>query len=161
MLRAQSLGQNDNPLKVIPFAKSIAMNYLSSLGDSMARKLQIEWQEDVETLNAAYRNAKDGQDRQRLHALWLLRQGRSMAEIAEIIDVHYRTVQEWVAWYRQGSIAAIFSAENGVTAVTYTLAYTLSDDAAGQAMGKLIAEGANQISIEQSLANLKVLVESN
>jgi hypothetical protein len=50
----------------------------------MARKLQIEWHEDAETLNAAYRKAKDGQDRQRLHALWLLRQGKSMAETAEL-----------------------------------------------------------------------------
>ena len=53
-----------------------------------------------------------------------------------------------------------YTAENGGTHVTYTLAYTLSDDAAGQAMGKLIAAGANDVSIGQSLANLKTLVES-
>lgn len=79
----------------------------------MARKLQIEWHEDAETLNAAYRKAKDGQDRQRLHALWLLRQGKSMAETAELVDVHYRTVQEWVSWYRKGGIEALVAHRHG------------------------------------------------
>ena len=59
-----------------------------------------------------------------------------------------------------GTTSWRYAAENGGTRVTYTLAYTLSDDAAGQAMGKLIAAGANDVSIGQSLANLKTLVES-
>lgn len=79
----------------------------------MARKLQIEWQDDVETLGAAYRNAKDTQDRQRLQALWLIRQGKTMAETAAIVGAHYRTVQEWVSWYRQGGIEEVLSHQHG------------------------------------------------
>lgn len=79
----------------------------------MARKMQIEWQDDVETLGAAYRNAKDTQDRQRLQALWLIRQGKAMAETAAIVGVHYRTVQEWVSWYRQGGIEEVLSHQHG------------------------------------------------
>ena len=79
----------------------------------MARKLKIEWQDDVATLGAAYRKAKALQDRQRLQALWLLRQGRSMAEIAAIVGVHYRTVQEWVSWYRHGGIEAVLVHQHG------------------------------------------------
>ena len=52
-----------------------------------------------------------------------------------------------------------YAPENGGTAVSYKLEYSLSGDEAGQAMDKLIAERANEISIEQSLNNLKALVE--
>lgn len=70
----------------------------------MARPLQIDWREDEETLQHLYRQEKDHQDRTRLQALWLLRPGRSMKEVAELVGVHYRTVQEWVAWYRKGGV---------------------------------------------------------
>ena len=79
----------------------------------MARQLQIEWQDDVESLGAAYRAAKDGQNKLRLHGLWLLRQGKSMTETANILGVHYRTLQEWVAWYREGGIEAILAHRHG------------------------------------------------
>lgn len=79
----------------------------------MARKLQIEWQDDAEALGAAYRAAKDTQSRQRLQALWLIRQGKPMTETAKIVGVHYRTVQEWVSWYRQGGIEAFLARRHG------------------------------------------------
>lgn len=52
-----------------------------------------------------------------------------------------------------------FKLEDGGTAVSYKLEYSLSDGAEGQAMDKLVTERANEISIEQSLNNLKALVE--
>jgi carbon monoxide dehydrogenase subunit G len=58
-----------------------------------------------------------------------------------------------------GTNAWHYKAEDGGTAVSYKLEYSLSDDAEGQAMDKLVAERANEISIEQSLKNLKALVE--
>jgi len=79
----------------------------------MARPLQIEWHEDAETLGAVYRSEKDVQNRKRLHGLWLIRQGRAMAEVADIIGVHYRTVQEWVSWYRQGGVKAVKAHRHG------------------------------------------------
>ena len=79
----------------------------------MARKLQIEWQDDAVALGAAYRAAKDTQCRQRLQALWLIRQGKPMAETAKVVGVHYRTVQEWISWYRQGGIEALLAHRHG------------------------------------------------
>jgi transposase len=75
--------------------------------------LQMEWEDEEETLRTAYRTAKDGQNRQHLHAILLIRQGKSIAETATILGVHYRTVQEWVSWYRQGGIEAVVSHRHG------------------------------------------------
>ncbi len=66
------------------------------------RRLQIDWQEDEQTLYNLYKREKDSQRRTRLHALWLLRKGHSLRETAQIVGIHYRTLQDWVAWYRQG-----------------------------------------------------------
>ena len=67
----------------------------------MARKLQIDWQESEDELCRLYKQEKDHQNRTRLQALWLLRPERTMKEVAGLVGVHYRTVQEWVAWYRK------------------------------------------------------------
>ena len=73
----------------------------------MARQLQMEWQEDAATLYARYKQEKDYQKRTRLHALWLVRQGHGLYQVAATVGVHYRTVQEWVAWYRRGGLAEV------------------------------------------------------
>ncbi len=58
----------------------------------MARQLQIEWQEDEQTLYARYKQEKDYQHRTRLQALWLVRQGRRLRQVAD---------------YRQGGLAEV------------------------------------------------------
>jgi transposase len=58
-------------------------------------------------LKAAYLRASEGVIRTRLQALWLLRAGRSLTEVAAAIGVHCRTVQRWVDWYRRGGLALI------------------------------------------------------
>lgn len=73
----------------------------------MARRLQIDWRQSEEELYERYKQEKDYQNRTRLHALWLLRQGRTMKEVAAWVGVHYRTIQEWAAWYRQGGLAEV------------------------------------------------------
>ena len=47
--------------------------------------------------------------RTRLHALWLLRSGRQMGEVASVVGVHYRTLQKWVSWYRTGGVEEVLS----------------------------------------------------
>jgi transposase len=79
----------------------------------MARPLRIDWQEDEKTLCCLYKQEKDHQGRTRLQALWLLRPGRSMKEVADLIGVHYRTIQEWVAWYRTGGVAEVLRHRRG------------------------------------------------
>ena len=79
----------------------------------MARKLQIDWKESEEELHQLYKQEKDHQNRTRLQALWLLRPGRTMKEVSGLVGVHYRTVQEWVAWYRQGGVEKVLSHRHG------------------------------------------------
>jgi transposase len=73
------------------------------------RSLQIAWQaaDTEEALKAAYRAEADGPVRNRLHGLWLLRSGWSLRLVAELLGTHYRSVQRWGAWYRQGGLPAV------------------------------------------------------
>lgn len=77
------------------------------------RPLRMDWQEDEQTLYRLYKQEKDHQNRTRLQALWLIRQERSMKEVAQIVGVHYRTVQEWVAWYREGGVGEVLHHRHG------------------------------------------------
>ena len=79
----------------------------------MARLLRIEWHDDAESLGKLYQAEKDLQNRRRLHALRLLRQERKMSDVAAIIGVDYRTVQEWVSWYRKGGVTEVLSHRHG------------------------------------------------
>lgn len=70
----------------------------------MGRRLQVEWAESAEALKALYLREKHAQRRTRLQALWLLRQGKRLAEVAAVVGVNHRTIQDWVAWYRAGGL---------------------------------------------------------
>lgn len=59
----------------------------------MAQRLQIEWQEDEATLKQQYMEEKDAQNRTKLQALWQLRRGRTVAEVAEMIVIEGWPVQ--------------------------------------------------------------------
>ncbi len=71
------------------------------------RRLRIAWQDDELTLWQRYRQEADPELRTRWHALWLLRQGRSVTAAAALVGVHRCPVQRWLAWYRQGGLAAV------------------------------------------------------
>ena len=79
----------------------------------MAQRLQIEWQEDEATLRQRYLEEKDAQNRTKLQALWQLRRGRTVEEVAEMVGKHPRTIQDWIAWYRQGGIAEVLRRRQG------------------------------------------------
>lgn len=73
----------------------------------MGRRWQCEWHHSQEELCQAYHQATDARLRTRLQALWLLRDGRALEEVARLTGVAYRTVQTWVTWYRQGGVAEV------------------------------------------------------
>jgi transposase len=81
----------------------------SNLPLSRGRPFRMEWrdQDDANRLARAYRAERNAELRQRLHALWLLRQGQRMAHVASTLGVHYTTIHQWVAWYRQGGIEEV------------------------------------------------------
>ncbi len=73
------------------------------------RRLVIDWQDDASTLAGLYRTEQVVELRTRWHALWLLRAGHSLAETAGLVGIHYKTLQQWVAWYRAGGVAEVRS----------------------------------------------------
>ena len=81
------------------------------------RRLEVTWrpQDQPDVLKAAYKAEQDIEMRTRLHGLWLLRTGRTVADTAATVGVHYRSVQRWVDWYRAGGVAAVLSHKMGGT----------------------------------------------
>jgi len=79
------------------------------------RPFEVAWGEEdtTEALKAAYRRERDIELRTRLHGLWLLRSGRRLSSVAATVGVHYRTVQTWAAWYREGGVPEVVSHRMG------------------------------------------------
>ena len=79
----------------------------------MSQHLRIAWQEDACALRELYAKERDIQRRTRLQALWQLRRGVTVSEVAGLVGKHPRTVQEWVAWYRHGGLAEVLARRHG------------------------------------------------
>jgi len=75
--------------------------------------LAIEWQEEAVILKRLYQQERRPEIRTRLQGLWQLRQGKKMVEVAALVGVHYRTVQEWVKWYRTGGVTEVVKHRRG------------------------------------------------
>jgi transposase len=75
----------------------------------MGRPLRIPWQDEESALFQRYPAASQPDLKPRLHALWLLHQGHSLTETARVLGGHYTSVQQWVAWYRQGGVGEVLS----------------------------------------------------
>lgn len=73
------------------------------------RPLVIDWrpEDEAATLKTAYLKERRPDVRPRLQALWLLRGGRGVRAVAQVVGVHERTVQRWVGWYRDGGVATV------------------------------------------------------
>lgn len=83
--------------------------YRGRTGTILGRPFVIDWrtEDTAETLKAAYLGARDRWVRMRLQALWLLRRGWRLEQVAEAVGTEYRSVQRWVAWYRRGGLAEV------------------------------------------------------
>jgi len=66
----------------------------------MGRKLAIDWQETASELRKLYRKERHSERQTRLHAFWQLRLGKTLKEVAELVGMGYRTLQDWVVWQR-------------------------------------------------------------
>ena len=75
----------------------------------MGRPLRIDWslEDTPAALKAAYQAEHDVVLRTRLHGLWLVRSGWQLGKAATAVGVHYRTVQTWVGWYREGGVEGV------------------------------------------------------
>ena len=81
----------------------------------IGRPFRVEWRPEgtPEALKASYLAERDINLRTRLHGLWLLRSGRRLSAVASVLGVHYRTVQTWVGWYRDGGVEEVLSHKKG------------------------------------------------
>jgi len=77
------------------------------------RRLQVDWKESEAELKRLSLKEKDAQNRMRLQALWLFRKGEYIHKVAAIVGCHARSVQDWVAWYRQGGLAEVLKHRKG------------------------------------------------
>jgi len=78
-----------------------------------ATRLKVTWAESAEELEALYKVEKQVEQRTRLLALWHLRQGKRLEEVVDMLRVSYRTLQNWVSWYRHGGLAEVLRRVRG------------------------------------------------
>ncbi len=75
----------------------------------------IHWHpgDTVVALAARYHAERHPDLRMRWHALWLLHRGYAREEIIDLLDIHPRTLRDWIAWYRQGGAAVAQNLDGG------------------------------------------------
>jgi transposase len=71
------------------------------------RPLYVTWNETAEEFKEMLDKERDQRRRARLHAFWMLRQGKRISDVTELVGADYRTVQRWVAWYRVGGLDSV------------------------------------------------------
>jgi len=74
---------------------------------SRGRPIEVEWKHSEAELRKLYNEEKHVERRTRYQALWLIRGGRSMKEVSEIVDRDYDTVRRWMSWYRDGGLSEV------------------------------------------------------
>ncbi len=73
----------------------------------MGRPVAVEWAEGAAELRGRFAAERGPARRARLQALWLVREGRGVAEAARLAGVGARSVERWLGWYREGGLAAV------------------------------------------------------
>ena len=79
----------------------------------MGRRLEVDWQETASELRKRYRDERNSERKTRLHAFWQLRLGKTLKDVAQWVGIGYRTLQDWVAWYRHGGLAELLQRIKG------------------------------------------------
>ena len=70
----------------------------------MEGRIKVDWHQSIEELKHSYQKEAHIQRRTRLQALWQLRQGKPIQDVADLTGASYRSVQQWIRWYRQGGL---------------------------------------------------------
>jgi transposase len=79
----------------------------------MVKRLKMAWAESADELEARYKMEKQVERRTRLLALWHLRQGKRIDEVVQLLRVSYRSVQNWLSWYRHGGLDEVLRRVRG------------------------------------------------
>ncbi len=73
----------------------------------MGRGVKVDWQESSEELKHRYQKEVHPQRRTRMQTLWPLRQGKRIQDVVDLTGASYRSVQQWIRWYRQGGLSEV------------------------------------------------------
>ena len=73
----------------------------------MGGELKVDWQESTGELKHLYQKEVHPQRRTRLQALWQLRLGKRIQDVVDLTGASYRSVQQWLKWYRQGGLTEV------------------------------------------------------
>lgn len=73
----------------------------------MSKPVRVAWTETADELHGRFTAERAARRRQRLQALWLVRRGEPVAEAAHLAGVGQRSLERWLAWYRQGGLDAV------------------------------------------------------
>jgi transposase len=73
----------------------------------MSKSVAVAWGETAEELYGRYRAEEAVARRKRLQVLWRVRAGDVPAVAGEAAGVGARTVERWLAWYRQGGVEVV------------------------------------------------------
>ncbi len=78
------------------------------VGDvGMGTGVQVDWQESSEELKHLYQKEVHPRRRTRLQALWQLHQGKRLQDVVDLTGASYRSVQQWLKWYRQDGLSEV------------------------------------------------------
>lgn len=72
-----------------------------------ARVEETAWRDDADTLLRAYLDETGREIKTRLHALWLIRRGASVAVASRAVGASTASVQRWLEWYRHGGLMEV------------------------------------------------------
>ncbi len=112
----------------------------------MSRAVAVEWSETAEELYGRYREAREVSVRKRLQVLWLVRLGQGVAPAAEQAGVGARTVERWLAWYREGGLDGVL--------------HRVPGHGARGAAGKLTVEQVERLSEQAECGNFRTYSEA-
>ena len=70
-------------------------------------RARVDWREDADELYARYAAATDRAVGERLQALWLLRCGMGVEEVAAQVGASRGSVDRWLGWYRSFGLDAV------------------------------------------------------
>ena len=97
----------------------------------------------VDTLKCAMRNGPLPCVRERAHAIFLSSKGYSLAQIADVFDVQYQTISQWVDDWECLGIRGLYKKHGGGKPTIY-------NDQETKRLAELIAEEPRRISYAQA-----------
>ena len=73
----------------------------------MGKGVKVDWQKSSEELKQLYQKEVHPQRRTRLQAFWQLSQGKRIQDVVDTTGASYRSMEQWLRWYRRGGLGEV------------------------------------------------------